>query len=73
MLAEGFFWFDRSPLVQGIMFVAMSVVFLDATMCPADSDILPFVLSNAFLPCFSAVCAYLCFQALLYRFWSASS
>lgn len=59
MLAGRLFWFDSSPLSQRIMLVAMTIVFLDAPMWPADSDILPFVLSNASLPCISAVCASL--------------
>lgn len=59
MLAGRLFWFDRSPLIQRIMLVVMTIVFLDAPMWSADSDILPFVLSNASLPCISAVCASL--------------
>lgn len=59
MLAGRLFWFDRSPLIQRIVLVAVTIVFLDAPVWPADSDILPFVLSNASLPCSSAVCASL--------------
>lgn len=56
---QGDYLFDRSPLIPRIMLVAMTVVFLDAPMWPADSDILPFVLSNASLHCISAVCTSL--------------
>lgn len=39
-LAEGFFPFDRGPLVQRMMLVVMSSVFLDATVYSADRDVL---------------------------------